>query len=223
MTRIALPLRICDDSNAFLFQNTVQLNNCARFIDCVVRFFKRHFRSALPHAFIWCWSLAVATGALAGSPQPQPATAEPIVLFQNNDIAACGFRAATAPGALNATADVTAVKDGRATFFLFSIQATGADAAIVPLESAALLTSTHDTAKDFSKLLLAENGRYEARARLEGFSGASFMQGIMVGGTITIKTTAGEVLSFALPAPMPQNVRAAYLNCAGDLFRPDNE
>jgi len=57
---------------------------------------------------------------------------------------------------------------------------------------------------------------------LDGFLGSSFAQELMVmGGRFEIVTTAGETIAFDLPRPMPHRVRQAYLNCAGDLFRPE--
>ena len=38
-----------------------------------------------------------------------------------------------------------------------------------------------------------------------------------------IELNDGRTVAYDLPQPMPHRVRQAYLNCAGDLFRPEDE
>jgi hypothetical protein len=42
-------------------------------------------------------------------------------------------------------------------------------------------------------------------------------------GRFEIATSDGQTTTYDLPRPMPHRVRQAYLNCAGDLFRPEDE
>jgi len=44
-----------------------------------------------------------------------------------------------------------------------------------------------------------------------------------MGGRFEVRREDQSTLTFDLPLPMPHTVRQAYLNCAGDLFRPEDE
>lgn len=169
---------------------------------------------------VYALALIVATPcAWAGSPT-SVAAVEPVVLFENGQVAGCGFRARVPAQPL--TADVTAFRDGAQTIFVLSAHWPDATAKPQPIINLQLVTATHDTNTSFPKPTASTAGRFESRGRLEGFSGASFIQGIMVGGgTFTITAKDGRTLSFALPAPMPPDVRSTYLMCAGDLVRPE--
>jgi hypothetical protein len=69
-------------------------------------------------------------------------------------------------------------------------------------------------------------GVLEARGTTDASEGAQFMQELMVsGGDFGLVLEGGipEVrLKMSLPGPVPHTVRAAYLNCAGDLVGPGN-
>jgi hypothetical protein len=148
---------------------------------------------------------------------------EPLTLLQDRQIAGCGFRASVPLDGQTVSASVTAFRDGLETVFVVAANWPDASGAPLALDTFRLVTSSHDTAKDFPKPAVVASGNFETRARLEGFSGASFIQGIMVGGgTFELRDTNDRTATIALPAPMPQNVRGAYLNCAGDLFRPED-
>lgn len=90
------------------------------------------------------------------------------------------------------------------------------------IKSVRLATASRDTAALFPPSRNLGNGLVETRTVLEGFTGSSFAQELMVmGGRFEIVTTAGDTIAYDLPRPMPHRVRQAYLNCAGDLFRPE--
>lgn len=164
----------------------------------------------------------VALAAEAANREPI-VTVEPLTLFQDQQIAGCGFRASIPVDGQTVTASVTAYRDGLETVFAVSAHWPDTSGAPLTLDTLRLVTSSHDTTKDFPKPAAVASGLFEMRARLEGFSGASFVQGMMVGGgTFEVAAKGGRTVSIALPSPMPQNIRAAYLNCAGDLFRPEN-
>jgi len=146
-------------------------------------------------------------------------TVEPVTLLKNGNIAGCGLTSTVMDDAVSAIGEVIAFRDGDHTAFAIRARPGTTGAAI---QSVRLATASHDTRRLFPPPKLLTNGLVETRAVLEGFTGSSFAQELMViGGRFELITTAGETIAYDLPRPMPHRVRQAYLNCAGDLFRPE--
>ncbi|MEL7048029.1 MAG: hypothetical protein AAFO75_03555 [Pseudomonadota bacterium] len=116
-------------------------------------------------------------------------------------------------------------KDGDAT--RFTLSASWVDLEQPELRPAHLVlrSGTHDTSSLFPKLVADEDDKtIEGTARLDGIVGAQFIQSIMVrGADIEMTSNGGRNLALSLPGPVPNLVRASYLNCSGDLFRPVGE
>ncbi len=52
--------------------------------------------------------------------------------------------------------------------------------------------------------------------------GAQVMHALMVHGLqLKVEDGHGRIFAFGGPRPMPQNVRATYLNCTGDMYRQE--
>ena len=85
--------------------------------------------------------------------------------------------------------------------------------------SVRLLTKTVDTSKNF-KTQSNKKGKYTATANLEksDTGGKLFYELAIFGGVLKINN-----LEYQLPSRLPRATSALYLNCAGDLIRPDNE
>lgn len=146
-------------------------------------------------------------------------TVEPVTLLERGEIAGCGLTSTATIGSVSVIGEVIAFRDGDRTTFAVRARpgATGQT-----IRSVRLATASHDTAQQFPPSAPIDNGLVETRTVLEGFSGSSFAQELMVmGGRFEIITAAGQTLAYDLPRPMPHRVRQAYLNCAGDLFRPE--
>lgn len=145
-------------------------------------------------------------------------TVEPVTLLQDGEIAGCGLTSSD-NGPASAIGEVIAFRDGDQTAFAVRARPGAAGGAI---KSVRLATASHDTGTLFPPSKPLENGLVETRAVLEGFTGSSFAQELMVmGGRFEIVTAAGDTIAYDLPRPMPHRIRQAYLNCAGDLFRPE--
>ena len=162
-------------------------------------------------------SLSVSPAANA---QIEPVvTVEPVTLLNDGAVAGCGLTTFGRVGSTSATAEFIAFRDGDRT--AFAIRARP-DANGGTPKAIRLTTTSHDTAHLFPPSGIINGGILETRTVLDGFLGSSFAQELMVmGGRFEIVTTAGEIIAFDLPRPMPHRVRQAYLNCAGDLFRPE--
>ncbi len=145
------------------------------------------------------------------------ATVEPLTLLEDGKIAGCGMTSSSA----SVIGEVIAFRSGNETAFAIRARpAPGASA----VKSVRFATASHDSASLFPAPAPIDDGIVEARTVLEGFTGPSFAQELMVmGGRFEIATVDGQTIAFDLPRPMPHRVRQAYLNCAGDLFRPEDE
>ncbi len=80
-------------------------------------------------------------------------------------------------------------------------------------------TETIDTNKKFKNKSFTVN-EYKATANLEeeDAGGKLFYELAIFGGVLKINDSI-----YKLPAKLPREISALYLNCAGDLIRPDNE
>lgn len=145
----------------------------------------------------------------------------PLTLLENGNVAGCGLSSTVRTPQNTAIADVIAFRDGNATAFAVRARTQSDTPQAVGVR---LITATHDTASDFPSVRPIDGGLVETRTVLEGFDGSSFAQALMVtGGRFEITLSGGMTLAYDLPRPMPHGVRQAYLNCAGDLFRPETE
>jgi hypothetical protein len=149
---------------------------------------------------------------------------EPVTLMAEGRIAGCGLASAHADTDGTVIGEVLAFREGART--VFSIRARTADlsAGQPAFAGVRLTTASHDTAVLFPAPTVSAEGIVETRAALEGFAGSSFAQELMVmGGRFEMRRPDGRVIAYDLPRPIPHGVRQAYLNCAGDLFRPEDE
>ena len=85
--------------------------------------------------------------------------------------------------------------------------------------SISLLTKSVDTNKNFKEQKNKKN-EFIATANLEqsDTGGKLFYELSILGGVLKI-----DEVEYQLPSRLPRATSALYLNCAGDLIRPDNE
>ena len=157
------------------------------------------------------------SGAIAGG----EVTVAPLTLLEDGEVAGCGLTSSLRFPETLAVGEVFAFREGDATAFAVRARTVPVSAEITGVR---LITATHDTAADFPKVRTIAGGMIETRSVLEGFAGSSFAQSLMVtGGRFELTLSGGQTVAYELPRPMPHAVRQAYLNCAGDLFRPETE
>lgn len=151
------------------------------------------------------------------------AAVDPLTLLKDGQIAGCGLSATGSAAQGSAIAEVIAFRDGNETAFAVRAR-PGPNSTSPNAQSIRLVTATHDTAFLFPQPRRIAGGIVETRTVLQGFTGPSFAQELMVmGGRFEITGADGAVFTLDLPRPMPHRVRQAYLTCAGDLFRPEPE
>lgn len=162
------------------------------------------------------FALLAAAGAAGAAMADNGPTVEPLTLLENGKIAGCGMMSSSA----RVIGEVIAFREGTDTAFAIRARPIPGSSAVTSVRFA---TASHDSAALFPASAPIGDGIVEARAVLEGFTGPSFAQELMVmGGRFEITTVDGTI-AYDLPRPMPHRIRQAYLNCAGDLFRPQDE
>ena len=163
------------------------------------------------------FALVAAAGVAGTAAADNGAKVEPLTLLENGKIAGCGMMSSSAM----VIGEVIAFREGNDTAFAIRARSTPGSSAV---KSVRFATASHDSANLFPASAAIGDGIVEARTVLEGFTGPSFAQELMVmGGRFEITTVDGRTIAYDLPRPMPHRVRQAYLNCAGDLFRPEDE
>ena len=91
-----------------------------------------------------------------------------------------------------------------------------------------LVTRSFDSRRDLQPVTPRAAGgvRLEADLQDDDAGGALFAELGVSGGVLRVGRLAGEPATaewreIRLPAPLPRDVTALYLNCAGDLIRPE--
>lgn len=152
---------------------------------------------------------------------PSPASVDQIVLMDDGQLEGCGFKASYRTAADTAAVSVIALRANRHVTFV--VRANWTRTLHPGLQPSALVmqTGTMVSSNMFPAAEPTPDGGLETRASLPGVLGARFIQSVMVaGGRIELESRDGSKLALELPGPLPQLVRASYLNCAGDLYRP---
>jgi hypothetical protein len=150
---------------------------------------------------------------------------EPVTLMAEGQIAGCGFSSTQSHPEGTVIGEVLALREGDGTVFSIRARTDGRrDGGEPAFAGVRLTTASHDTGVLFPPPAVTTGAILETRAPLEGFTGSSFVQELMVtGGRFEMRRADGRIMAYDLPRPMPHGVRQAYLNCAGDLFRPEDE
>lgn len=175
--------------------------------------------------------LALAAGILTSAPavvaaavRSEPVTIAPVVLTDAGKLAGCGLSADYRTRGHDLTIAVVALRDQTATRFLIEARRANTGQSDSRPVGLALQTETLDSTEAFPPPSPAADGALATSQRLDTVIGAMFIQSVMVGGaSVDVEMSGGDKLTLSLPGPMPQLVRASYLNCAGDLFRPEGE
>ena len=144
---------------------------------------------------------------------------EPVVLLKNGNIRACGVRATFPDGETPRTFELLVRRSGNDT--LLELRANcGVDAGRPgrPL----LQTRTINTADLLRGDVGLSQGVSVLSAPATSDEVAILIQEYMIGGG-TMRCLEPAAEGFTLGGPLPNQTRAAYLNCAGDLFRPEEE
>jgi hypothetical protein len=164
---------------------------------------------------ITLWSAAT---CLAVEPAILPATVEPVVQLEGTEIRACGIQANF--GAMTDRLTVTFQLERRDSSAEFSVEALLADGNNALSSMRIFQQSTLPLV--FATSAPTQMGGWLLRMPANNGVVTQFIQELMLQGT-RIEVTASdrtEPHHFKIDGPLTQSVRAAYLNCAGDLYRP---
>jgi hypothetical protein len=129
---------------------------------------------------------------------------EPLVYLHDGQIKACGVRF----GFVDIEVAMKLERAGATAELVVSAQ---------PAADVRLATASQDT----SRLITGPASDGSWRGVPDPTAGAMLWQELMIGGArITIGGPTERPRRLVVPGPLPQQVRASYLNCAGDLFGP---
>ncbi len=141
---------------------------------------------------------------------------ESLVLLKEGNIRACGVRAKVSNDQAARTFELLVRRSGSDT--LLELRADCGANATRPI----LQTRTNSTADLLTGEASRSRGFLVLSAPATSDKVAMLIQEFMIGGgTLSCAKPATE--SYTLSGPLPNQTRAGYLNCAGDLFRPEEE
>jgi hypothetical protein len=158
-----------------------------------------------------------ATGT--GAVEPRSVVLEPIVRIAGGAILACGIAIVTG---IDGTLTASLRLEKAETEPVFALEATWRDerGKARSLSGIVIETGTETTAKLLPPARPSQDG-VKATGPIPGLPGSELMRSLLVsGGTLTVVSPENGTTAIAIPGPAPQQVRASYLNCAGDLERP---
>lgn len=181
-------------------------------------------------------ALAFAMGLFAMFALTHPAAAgdsaervEPVVLIDDQGtINACGVRAVAGEGHAATVFELLVRRAGDAAILAVrgrcgSVGDNGADGAS-PAPNLATSGGDSISLMQDAELTGLGGGISELAAPATDDGIAMMIQRLMIGGGKFSCSPAGPgSVALVIPGPLPNQVRAAYLNCAGDLFRPEDE
>lgn len=169
-----------------------------------------------------CAALALsATALLAAAPVLAQRGATPVALFDGSELVACGVRFSGEAEGMAFEAELVLQKRATATSFRVVARWSGDEMPKPGIVDVRLDTVTQSTVDRLAPVAAPPSWDYAAEGEIAGLDGALLVRELMVSGVrISLRTSPREQRVSEVPGPLPQLVRAAYLNCAGDLFRP---
>ncbi len=194
---------------------------CARHVTHTPNLNARSFILSALSAIIAIVTTAPAYAETQNDLPRRPYKLEPIVLTANGKLKACGVRVVFVTAKEKIDFSVIGFKSSSGNAFELSAVLRDRYDRPLPARSFELDTATLKSVEAFDPPTPDKDGRSSTRKVLEGITGARFIQGYMVsGGALRLTNPDGAVVTFDIPGPMPNSIRASYLNCSGDLFRP---
>lgn len=107
------------------------------------------------------------------------------------------------------------------TRFALSAALAGTDGATRHIEALSLTTASANTSPTFSQPVDSSEGTFSVSGTFDDLQGGSVMRDLMLrGADIRMSATGRAPLVLKIIGPLSASARAAYLQCAGDLFRP---
>ncbi|MDX2259789.1 MAG: hypothetical protein NW205_12860 [Hyphomicrobiaceae bacterium] len=165
--------------------------------------------------------LATSVCETLAKPAARASRVEPSVLMRDGTLEGCGLVAHFETEGQRVRIDLNTLRRGGGTVFLLAGQWATSSGASEPIADLALASSRLDTRSAFGPASTTADGGISMEGALDQVAGALFIQSVMVGGArIELLARNGARLHLEIAGPLPQSVRASYLNCSGDLYRP---
>lgn len=169
-------------------------------------------------------AVVIATSAVLGLAQPANAgdiklQAEPIVRLSDGRIAACGVSFAGLYNGAEVRVEFMLVQSPVGPVFRLTGRYQGSE----QLADIALETDFASTVGLMPRPRAMPDGSLEVQTGIPGYNGSEFVRSLMVSGgrvRLGLAGPTGNVVDIDVPGPLSQQVRASYLNCAGDIERP---
>ncbi len=160
------------------------------------------------------WALAPPCEAARAAPGEGVVLVLPLSGLDAGEVRQCGIRAISGEGANQLIIDIALERSGVATDLV--VRATGA--ANSAIEDVRLETRT----VQLEQLLARRATRRGIERRMSASDAkvTAFIHELMLRGTRAVAVIAQRDIAIDVPGPLSASVRAAYLNCAGDLYRP---
>jgi hypothetical protein len=176
---------------------------------------------------VWIAMLVAAPASRADEPPAAVQAAaqlEPVTLLRDGAIAACGIKAEAHSGGNRALFALTLYRDrSRPTGTRMILSGSWTDETTTAVALKGLrFTTTQDLIDPLTSPRVAEGGAYEQIIDPEQDAAANAIREAMLSGaTATLTSVTGAIFKITTSSPVSGSIRAAYLNCAGDLFRPE--
>lgn len=143
----------------------------------------------------------------------------PLTGLEGGDVRQCGVRALGQAEQPNVSVDISLERLGRgADLVVRAVNLAGGGANVikdvrVERDGRVLLAGAGPATAVVSGV--------ERRMSAAGEDVTSFLRDLMVqGAAVVVTRSGGTTQTIDIAGPLPHSVRAAYLNCAGDLYRP---
>lgn len=160
-------------------------------------------------------SLAFAGRVFAGAAE-NSALVMPLTGLEAGEVRQCGIRTISGFGADQLILDIALERSGKATDLVVRANAGGPSAS--GLSDVRLLPRTVPLNAMSGPVRTAQG--LERRTPASSEKVTAFIRELMLRGTRAVVVKRERDVAIDVAGPLSASVRAAYLNCAGDLYRP---
>ena len=140
----------------------------------------------------------------------------PLSGLEAGEVRQCGIRAISGEGARQLVIDIALERSGTAADLVVRASAAGTRSS--DISDIRLMPHTVALASMSGPARTAEG--LERRAPASDEKITAVIHELMLRGTRAVVVIAQRDIAIDVPGPLSASVRAAYLNCAGDLYRP---
>lgn len=158
---------------------------------------------------------------LAALSSARAQTVEPVVLLEGQRIAACGARATFESGEGRRVVEIRLQRHGNGAELVILGEWRSENGPTIRLSALSVATASVSSAELAPAGLSNTDGVAQLKAQASDPRVTTFIQELMVSGaTVQMRGDDADAVELRIAGPLPQSTRAAYLNCAGDLYRP---